>query len=55
MLETWDPTIYRERARHGGTRLPACLKTVRRSLFVMIAEDYEKLAALIEERKGLQG
>ena len=53
MPETWDPTIYRERAaawRNKAASLPD--DHGERSLCVLIAENYEKLAALIEERKG---
>jgi hypothetical protein len=55
MPETWDPTIYRERAaawRNKAASLPE--DSGERTLCVAIAADYEKLATLIEERKGLQ-
>ena len=45
MPEAWDPTIYRERAaawRNKAAGLPE--NSEERSLCVMIAEDYEKLA-----------
>jgi hypothetical protein len=56
MPETWNPMTYRDRAaawRNKAASLPEDHGV--RSLCVMIAENYEKLAALIEERKGLQG
>ena len=55
MPEAWDPTIYRERAaawRNKATGLPE--NSEERSLCVMIAEDYEKLATVIEQRSGLR-
>ena len=55
MPEAWDPTIYRERAaawRNKAASLPE--DSEERSLCVMIAEDYEKLAAVIEQRSGLR-
>ena len=55
MPEAWDPTIYRERAaawRNKAASLPE--DNGERALCVMIAENYEKLAALIEAREGLQ-
>ena len=53
MPETWDPTIYRERAaawRNKATSLPE--DSGERGLCVTIAQNYEKLAELIEERRG---
>jgi hypothetical protein len=53
MPETWDPTIYRERAaawRDKASSLPEDSR--ERGHCVAIAENYEKLAKLIEERKG---
>jgi hypothetical protein len=55
MPYAWDPTIYRERAaawRNKAASLPD--DHGERPLCVLIAESYEKLAALIEERKKLQ-
>jgi hypothetical protein len=55
MPEAWDPTIYRERAAAWRSKAASLSEdSGERSLYVMIAENCEKLAALIEERKGLQ-
>jgi hypothetical protein len=53
MPELWDPTIYRDRAaawRNKAASLPENSK--EQGLCVAIAQDYEKLAELIEERSG---
>ena len=53
MPETWDPTIYRERAAAWRNKAAALSEDHdEQAVCVVIAEGYETLAALIEERKG---
>jgi hypothetical protein len=50
--EHWDPTYYRERAkawREKAIMLPE--DHAERAVCVEIAEGYEKLATLLEQRK----
>jgi hypothetical protein len=51
--ENWDPAYYRERAkawREKAAVLPE--DHAERAVCVDLAEEYEKLATLLEERKG---
>ena len=53
MPETWDPAIYHERAAAWRDKAASLSEnSEERGICVMIAENYEKLAVLIEERKG---
>ena len=55
MPEAWDPTIDRERAAAWRNKAASLAEdSGERSLCVMIAESYEKLAAFIEQRSGLR-
>jgi hypothetical protein len=55
MPDVWNPTIYRERAAAWRNKAASLAEdSEARSLCVMIAENYEKLAAVIEERRGYQ-
>jgi hypothetical protein len=52
--ESWDPAVYRERAkawRDKATVLPE--DDQQRAVCVEIAEGYERLALLIEQRAGV--
>jgi hypothetical protein len=51
MSDTWDPFVYRQRAAAWRNRAIAMPEdTPKRSACVALAEDYDKLADLLEER-----
>ena len=51
MPDTWDSERYRERAKEWRDRAASLPEGHERDVYVVIAEGYEKLVAIIEAQR----